>query len=37
QNFPDSQWDKDAYTIVSTNGQQPVENQSSWISRLFKG
>ncbi|MGB8313050.1 MAG: outer membrane protein assembly factor BamD [Aestuariivirga sp.] len=37
QNFPDSQWYKDAYTIVSTNGQQPVENQSSWISRLFKG
>ena len=37
QNFPNSQWYKDAYTIVSTDGQQPVENQSSWISRLFKG
>jgi outer membrane protein assembly factor BamD len=37
QNFPNSQWYKDAYTIVSSNGQQPVENQSSWISRLFRG
>jgi outer membrane protein assembly factor BamD len=37
QNFPNSQWYKDAYTIVSTDGQQPVENQSSWISRLFRG
>ncbi len=36
-NFPNSQWYKDAYTIVSSNGQQPVENQSSWISRLFRG
>ena len=36
QNFPNSQWYKDAYTIVSSNGQQPVENQGSWISRLFK-
>ena len=36
QNFPNSQWYKDAYTIVSTDGQQPVENQSSWISRTFK-
>ena len=37
QNFPNSEWYRDAYTIVSSNGQQPVENQSSWISRLFKG
>ena len=37
QNFPNSEWYKDAYTIVSSNGQQPVENQSSWISRLFRG
>jgi outer membrane protein assembly factor BamD len=36
-NFPNSQWYKDAYTIVSSNGQQPVENQTSWISRLFRG
>lgn len=37
QNFPTSQWYKDAYTLVSTDGQQPVENKTSWISRLFKG
>ncbi len=36
-NFPNSQWYKDAYSIVSSKGQQPVENQSSWISRLFRG
>jgi outer membrane protein assembly factor BamD len=37
QNFPNSQWYKDAYTMVSSNGQQPFENQGSWISRLFRG
>jgi outer membrane protein assembly factor BamD len=37
QNFPSSQWYKDAYTLVSSDGQQPVENKTSWISRLFKG
>ena len=36
QNFPNSQWYKDAYTIVSSDGQQPVENQTSWISRTFR-
>jgi outer membrane protein assembly factor BamD len=34
-NFPQSQWYKDAYTLVSSNGQAPVENQSSWISKIF--
>lgn len=34
-NFPRSQWYKDAYNLVSTNGQAPVENQSSWISKIF--
>ena len=37
QNFPNSQWYKDAYTLVSGDGQQPVENKKSWISRLFNG
>jgi outer membrane protein assembly factor BamD len=37
QNFPNSQWYKDAYNMVSTDGQQPVENKTSWISRLFRG
>lgn len=34
-NFPTSQWYKDAYRLVSSNGQAPVENQTSWISKLF--
>ncbi len=37
QNFPNSQWYKDAYTLVTSDGQQPVENKTSWISRLFNG
>ena len=37
QNFPNSEWYKDAYTLVSSDGQQPVENRKSWISRLFNG
>ena len=36
QNFPNSQWYKDAYTLVSSDGQQPVENKGSWISRTFR-
>ena len=35
QNYPDSQWYKDAYTIVSSDGQAPVENEKSWISKTF--
>lgn len=35
-NFPNSQWYKDAYTLVSSDGRAPLENQSSWISRAFK-
>lgn len=35
-NFPDSQWYKDAYTLVASDGQAPLENQSSWISRAFR-
>ena len=34
-NFPRSQWYKDAYTLVSSNGKTPVENKTSWISRAF--
>ena len=36
-NYPDSQWYRDAYTLVSSDGQQPVEDQGSWLSRVFKG
>ena len=35
-NFPNSQWYKDAYTLVAADGQAPVENQESWISKTFK-
>ena len=34
-NFPTSQWYQDAYTLVSSDGRQPVANQGSWISRAF--
>jgi outer membrane protein assembly factor BamD len=34
-NYPNSQWYKDAYTLVSSNGQAPVASQTSWISRVF--
>jgi outer membrane protein assembly factor BamD len=36
-NFPDSVWYKDAYRLVKSGGQEPVENQGSWISKAFKG
>ncbi len=34
-NFPRSQWYKDAYNLVSSNGQAPIENKSSWMSKIF--
>ncbi|MBC8036842.1 MAG: outer membrane protein assembly factor BamD [Rhizobiales bacterium] len=34
-NYPNSEWYKDAYTIVSSDGQAPVENEKSWISKAF--
>ncbi len=34
-NFPNSEWYKDAYTLVSSDGKAPVANSSSWISRAF--
>ena len=35
-NYPNSDWYKDAYQLVSSDGQAPVENQESWISKAFK-
>ncbi len=35
-NFPDSQWYRDAYTLVKGGGVEPTENKGSWISRAFK-
>ncbi|MEO6609145.1 MAG: outer membrane protein assembly factor BamD [Aestuariivirga sp.] len=34
-NYPNSQWYKDAYRLVTTGGQGPVENKQSWISKAF--
>lgn len=35
-NFPGSEWYKDAYSLVSSDGKAPVANDSSWISRAFE-
>jgi outer membrane protein assembly factor BamD len=35
-NFPNSEWYKDAYQLVSSDGQAPVENKESWISKTFR-
>ena len=35
-NYPNSEWYKDAYRLVASDGQAPVENDESWISKAFK-
>ena len=35
-NFPDSEWYKHAYTLVTSGGGQVAENKGSWISKAFK-
>jgi outer membrane protein assembly factor BamD len=35
-NFPESNWYKDAYTLVKSGGLEPRETRGSWISRAFK-
>jgi outer membrane protein assembly factor BamD len=35
-NYPDSDWYRDAYALVSSDGKAPVANQESWIVRAFK-
>jgi outer membrane protein assembly factor BamD len=34
-NFPDSQWYKDAYSVLQGKGLSPEENSSSWISKIY--
>jgi outer membrane protein assembly factor BamD len=34
-NYPDSDWYKDAYRLVSSDGLAPVQNNDSWISKAF--
>jgi outer membrane protein assembly factor BamD len=36
-NFPDSQWYKDAHTLLRSGGLEPREDTGSWISRSFRG
>ena len=36
-NYPDSQWYKDAFTLVKSNGLEPREDEGSWISKAFRG
>ncbi|MCP4072849.1 MAG: outer membrane protein assembly factor BamD [Hyphomicrobiales bacterium] len=35
-NFPDSQWYKDSYNLLSSGGLSPNENKNSWISKIFQ-
>jgi outer membrane protein assembly factor BamD len=35
-NYPDSQWYKDAYTLVKSNGLEPREDEGSWLSKTFR-
>jgi outer membrane protein assembly factor BamD len=35
-NYPDSPWYKDSYKLLQSNGLQPRENASSWISKAGK-
>ena len=35
-NFPDSQWYKDAYSLLKGKGLSPRENSDSWISKIYR-
>jgi outer membrane protein assembly factor BamD len=35
-NFPDSEWYKDSYQLLSKSGYAPQENEGSWISEAFR-
>jgi outer membrane protein assembly factor BamD len=35
-NYPNSEWYKDAYQLVASDGEAPVANEESWISKAFK-
>ncbi len=34
-NFPDSQWYKDAYSLLESKGLSPQQNPGSWISKIY--
>jgi outer membrane protein assembly factor BamD len=35
-NFPESQWYKDTFTLLTSRGLAPRENTGSWISKAFR-
>jgi outer membrane protein assembly factor BamD len=35
-NYPNSEWYRDAYKLVTTDGREPVAAKDSWITRAFK-
>ncbi len=34
-NFPDSQWYKDAYSLLKSGGHSPQEHPDSWMSKIY--
>jgi len=36
-NFPDTDWYRDAYSLLQEGGYSPSEDSGSWISRAFDG
>ena len=35
-NYPNSEWYRDAYALVSSDGEAPVASNESWITKTFK-
>ena len=36
-NYPDSEWYKASFQLISSGGLKPQENTDSWISKAFRG
>ncbi|NVK33777.1 MAG: outer membrane protein assembly factor BamD [Rhodobacteraceae bacterium] len=36
-NYPDTQWYKDAFSLLKKGGYGPSEDKGSWISKAFRG
>jgi outer membrane protein assembly factor BamD len=35
-NYPESQWYKDAYSLLESGGLRPAQSESSWLTKLFR-
>ena len=35
-NYPDSQWYKDSYALLSQGGYEPQVNEGNWLSRMYR-